>query len=290
MRIKVPATSANVGPGFDCLGIAFDIYNTFDVRLADRDILHHTETRFCNPDNLFLRAYHKACRKMEVESFVEADFNSDIPVSRGLGSSAALIVGGIVAANELNGRKLSEEDIFLLASEMEGHPDNAAPAFFGGLTACLKDGDTYLARNLSLHEDWRFTVLIPDFEVSTEEARGILPAVYPRADAASNGAHAILTCEALRTGDLSLLKAAAKDLIHEPYRRTLIHDFDIIRDIAEEDTDGVFLISGSGSTCLLISKRPLSEDAEDMIRDRKDPAWKVLAVKPAFQGCEVYEE
>lgn len=287
LRIKVPATSANLGPGFDCLGIAWNLCSTFLAEPAEQDCLEGVEERFAGPDNLFLKAFHRGCRAAGADMCVRAVFRCDIPVSRGLGSSAALIAGGLSAASALNGNALTKEQIFQLSSEMEGHPDNAAPAVFGGFTASLQDGTKYLTRKIPLAPCWHFTLFIPGFEVSTEAARHILPGSYPRTEAAGNAARAILTAEALRCGDMGLLRTAARDVLHEPYRAQLIQNYDDIRHMAEE-AGCVFLISGSGSTCLSISDRPLPEECAASVRRRF--GWQVITVSPMQEGTGIFYE
>jgi len=282
-KIETPASSANLGPGFDCLGLALDLYNTFTVQPADETKLIGVEDRFNNNDNLFLQAYRKGCAAFGKERPLEVTFTTRIPVSRGLGSSSSLITAGITAACLFNGKEVNKKEIFELAAEMEGHPDNAAPCVYGGLCASSDEGGSILCELLPLDENWKFYVLIPDFEVSTEKARGILPDVYPRAIAARNAAHAVLMVQALENGDVSLLRKAAVDYIHEPYRRTLIHGYDTIRALCTKQ-EGAFLISGSGSTCLFITKESLPQDVIENIANKKDPAWKCLLCQPAYEG------
>ena len=289
LKIKTPASSANLGPGFDCLGLSLDLYNTFAVETSDQDILDNVEERFNNSDNLFLRAYHYGMEKIGIADGIHAVFDCKIPVSRGLGSSAAMIVGGLTAASALHQDALSDNDIFQYASELEGHPDNAAPCFFGGLTASTKLSDRYLAHKLDLNEDWHFTVFIPDFEVSTEQARAILPDSYPRPVAAANGSFLLYMTEGLRTGSYALLQAGARDALHEPYRKQLISGFDEIKDITEKECRGVFLISGSGSTCLLISKMPLTMHAANQIHMLPNHHWQIKELHPA-NGTEIRGE
>jgi len=289
ITIKAPATSANLGPGFDCLGMSFDIYNTFEVERADSDSLENVEDRFNNADNLFLRAYHYGMQKIGMEDGIHAVFHCDIPVSRGLGSSAAMITAGLSAASALHDDALSENDIFQCASDLEGHPDNAAPCLFGGLTASMHYKDRYITHQLQLDEDWFYHVFIPDFEVSTEEARAILPASYPRAVAAANGSYLLYMSEALRTGSLTLLQAGARDAIHEPYRRKLIPGFDQLKELCEKECNGAFLISGSGSTCLLISKNPVNAHIKKEISSMPDHHWEIVEVHPSH-GTEIRGE
>ena len=263
--IKTPATSANVGPGFDCLGLALELNNVFQVELSDKDVLENVEERFNNQDNLFLKSYHKGCEKIGVKDHIHAIFQCNIPVSRGLGSSSSLIVGGLIAASVLHDRALSKQEVFQLAAEMEGHPDNVAPCIFGGLTASSVSEEGFQTVSLPVHLDWKFTVFIPDFEVSTEKARGILPQSYPRNEAAGNTAHAIMMLKGLSDGNDTLLRHGKKDSIHEPYRRTLLPFFSSLQNLFETDTDGILLISGSGATCIGISKKYLGEKAQQEI-------------------------
>ena len=285
--IKVPATSANLGPGFDCLGLALSPSDTFLIEPSDKDILDNVEERFNNRDNLFLQAYRRGCEALHIQDHIHAVFQCGIPVSRGLGSSAALIVAGLAAASVLHDSALSRDDIFELASEMEGHPDNAAPCMFGGLTACLKKDDgSYLFRKMKTAENLFFTALIPDVEESTEQARSILPKQYSKEDTAACISHGILMVEALNRGDLDLMKEASKDRIHEPYRSTLIPHYTDVRNICTAENN-VLLISGSGSTLLCIGLEPLSRDAENEIRKLPEN-WKIRKLRPAG-GAEVQE-
>lgn len=284
LTIKTPATSANLGPGFDSFGLALQIYNSFEVESSNELKIENVPQRYNNPHNLFYKAYQKGCQAIGVQDSIHVKFQTNIPVSRGLGSSASLICAGLFAANLLHDSPLSTQQLFQLASRMEGHPDNASPCIFGGLMSSLKEDNAFFTHKLSLYPDWKYTVFIPDFKVSTEQARKILPASYPRSVAASNGAHAALMIEALRTGDLSLLKKAAVDQIHEPYRKTLISEFDTLKSIVQPY--GAFLISGSGSTCILISKESLNEQTRSKISQLRHH-WNVIETKIAENGVEV---
>lgn len=284
ITIKTPATSANIGPGFDSFGLAVDLYNTFDVEVSNTDILENVEERFQNPDNLFLKAYHRGCKAIGIEDYVHAIFHTNIPVSRGLGSSSSLIVAGIYASNALHNNPLTIDEIFQLAASIEGHPDNVAPCIFGGMTISTKASKAYITHCLDIHPDWKYTLLIPDFETSTQEARKVLPLTYPRDVVVENIAHASLMIEALRQKDFPLLQIAAIDKIHEPYRKQLIHEFDAVQNII--DNEGVLFISGSGSTCLLISKDPLALEKKAKIHTLQHN-WNIIEVALAKKGTEV---
>jgi len=285
LRIKAPASSANLGPGFDCLGIGLNVYNTFEAELSATDLLENVEDRYNNADNLFLQAYRYGCEAIGVSDHVHVRFDCQIPSTRGMGSSAAFIAAGVTAASVLHNNALSREEIFQLITRMEGHPDNTAPCFYGGLCASLKASDgTWLTRKIPLHESWRFTLLVPDFEVSTREARRILPQSYSRADTSASLANAVMVTLALGSGDEGLLKEACNDVIHEPYRAALIDDFDFIRDTVSADTGGRLVISGSGPALLLISKRSLSKEACEKISGIKTHRWQIISAEAAQEG------
>ncbi len=283
IKLRVPATSANVGPGFDCLGLALPIYNEFEIEEANDTKLLNVEDRFNNEDNLFLQAFRNAGGKN-----IHATFHCNIPVSRGLGSSAALITAGIASAFLLKQNTISKEDFFQLASKMEGHPDNVAPCIFGGFTASQSDQNTYYMQQLPLDPSFQFTVLIPNVELSTEEARNILPAQYERKVAVSNTANAIHMVQALAHGDLKTFTRSAKDQYHEPYRSTLIPHYQVLKLICESDTEGTLLISGSGSTCLFVSQKQLSNNAKQQINNLPEN-WQIIETTLANHGIEVWE-
>ena len=253
IKYKVPATSANLGIGFDCLGIALSLYDYFEIEESDKFILDG----FISNDiknNLFIEAYKKACRyKKDKVVPLKVKLKADVPISRGLGSSSCMIVGGIYAYNILHNNCLSKKEMLELATAIEGHPDNVAPCIYGGL--CISsDNKTTL---LKVSNKWHFGIWIPPYEVKTSEARKVLPTSYSREDIVSNIANAIKGIKALETFDLDNISSLNKDKIHEPYRKTLIKDFKKYEKLAYQNGAKAFLISGSGSTCLSISDKDL---------------------------------
>lgn len=287
LKIKTPASTSNLGPGFDCLGLALDLYNSFDVDLSETDELIGVDEAFNNENNLFLKAYHLGMKQIGLDDHVRVSFHTAVPVSRGLGSSSTLIVGGLLAASALHNDALDKDHIFQLAAMMEGHPDNAAPCVYGGFCASFKDEEgNFFTRTLTFSEDFKITLFIPDFEVETANARRILPDVYPRKIAVANASKAILTVKALVDGDLELLKKCAKDELHEPYRRTLISEYDEVKKLFIKDTDGVFLISGSGSTCIGISRDYFEESSALSALKHH---WQVKEVSFTNKGAMAYE-
>lgn len=256
IKYKVPATSANLGIGFDCLGIALSLYDYFEIEESDKFILEG----FINnnvKNNLFVEAYKKTCRyKKDKVVPLRVKLKADVPISRGLGSSSCMIVGGIYAYSVLHNDCLTKEEMLKLATNIEGHPDNVAPCIYGGL--CVSsDNKTTL---LKVSNKWHFGVWIPPYEVKTSEARKVLPTSYSREDAVSNIANAIKGIKALETFDLDNIVSLSKDKIHEPYRKPLIKDFTKYEKLAYQSGAKAFLISGSGSTCLSISDKDLTID------------------------------
>ncbi len=286
MKIKTPATSANVGVGFDSFGMALGLYNTFTIEQSDQDILEHVEERFNHENNLFLKAYHYGCDAIGVKDYIKVSFDTNIPVSRGLGSSASLICAGLYSASVLHHDALSKEEIFQLASIMEGHPDNVAPCIFGGMTVSSKVQDTFITKKIDISSSWKYTLFIPDFEVSTEKARGILPEHYSLSAASGNIANAIYMIKGLEEGDISLLQYGELDQIHEPYRKKLLPFFDELRKEFKKETGGILLISGSGSTCIGMSQKEVSDDFM-----KKISYCDILKVDLCEKGMEIdYEE
>ena len=258
IKFKVPATSANVGPGFDCFGLAYSFYNEYKIEKSDHMLIEGCDPAHTTKDNIFNVAFNATMKKLKKKGSYHVYYKPSIPASRGLGSSASVIVAGCKTANLLYGgiKKLSDDEIFQIASKIEGHPDNVAPAIFGGLTASTKLIDrTFYHKKFKVSKKLHFTVLIPDFKTSTEMARKLLPKSYKKEEAVAMLSHSVLMIEALQSGDFNLLKTVCKDYIHEPYRKKLIKDYNYIKRTVEEKGNAVLLISGSGPTLLVISKK-----------------------------------
>ncbi|MBR2577428.1 MAG: homoserine kinase [Erysipelotrichaceae bacterium] len=254
LRFKVPATSANLGIGFDCLGVAFDLYDRFEVEKADRWQFNGFLDEYANVNNLFVKAYKKACAyKKDKVIPLKVTLKAEVPSSRGLGSSSCLIIGGIYAYSALNGSCLSKEEMLMIATSIEGHPDNAAPAIYGGL--CVANKDRIV--KLKVSDKWHFGLWIPDYEVKTSEARKVLKDEIERKDAVSNISASLIAVDALTHFNKENIPLIMNDTIHEPYRRKLIKNFSRLKKEAMSKGALAFIISGSGSTCLSISDRPL---------------------------------
>lgn len=253
VTVRVPATSANIGPGFDTLGCAFALYNVFTFEESERTEILGCPAAYAGEDNLALVAFRAACRRAGKEAPpVRITIETNVPVSRGLGSSATLLVGGAAGANLLLSLGFTREDILAVATEIEGHPDNVAPAVYGGFTAALMADSKPVATPLAVHPSLRFCAFIPDFPTDTHAARAVLPKEITFADAVFNGSHLTVLLAALSRGDTALLSLALRDRLHEPYRRALIHNFAEVEAAARAAGAHAFFISGSGSTCMAI--------------------------------------
>ncbi|HEY4001757.1 MAG TPA: homoserine kinase, partial [Candidatus Xenobia bacterium] len=250
--IHVPATTANLGPGFDCLGLALKLYNEVTVEVGGSGWTMEGEGAAELPEgseNLFWRAYHQVLREngATVPSLRVRQVNR-IPLGRGLGSSASAIVAGIVAAQEVLGGTLSPAAMVNIATRLEGHPDNVAPALLGGLILCSSGPDGVRTTSLPVPFELQVAVASPDVRVSTEEARRILPGSYPLADVTFTVSRACMLVSALLQKDLDALAEAVEDRIHTPWRQTLIPGYEAVRQAARQAGALGCFISGSGPT------------------------------------------
>lgn len=267
IKIKVPATSANLGSGFDALGLAINRYNTFTFRSGfgstDEDSLVHL-------------AYNKVFERLGQDPEpVEIVIQSDIPMARGLGSSAACIVGGVMGANESLGCPLTKEELLKIATEIESHPDNIAPALYGGMVvSVMEDGEVYFSK-VPVKNEYNYIVLVPDFHLSTKKAREALPKVIPYSDGVFNVGRATLLLAALTTGQDELIKIGLKDKLHQPYRGDLIPGFSHITEtLGEFGILGCYL-SGAGPSIMCIVKKEDKETQQkiNQFMQEKYPSW-----------------
>ena len=289
VTIRVPATTANLGPGFDAFGCALSLYTdvTFEETESGLEITGCPE-EFTGPDNLVYTSYCAALATMSEElRGVKIHIDANIPICRGLGSSAALLVAGAMGANVLRGNKLSTQGLLNITNAMEGHPDNLAPAFLGGLTASMVDNGLPVCVNFPLHPDWQFLALVPDFNLSTAKARAVLPQQVSRADAIYNVSHGALVLKALELGDEKLLRTAMQDRLHQNYRKHLITDYEKIEALVRTTGAG-FCLSGAGPTLLCITQDPrLEEKLAKKLDSITEAKWEMIPLHIEFQGARV---
>jgi len=289
VTIRVPATTANLGPGFDAFGCALGLYTDVTFEETDQGLeITGCDEAYTGPDNLAYTSYCAVLNSLSEEvRGVKIHIDAHIPICRGLGSSAALLVAGAMGANVLRGNKLSTQGLLNITNAMEGHPDNLAPAFYGGLTASMVDGGLPVCVSFPLHPGWEFLALVPEFDLPTSLARSVLPDQVSRADAIYNVSHGALVLKALELGDEKLLRTALQDKLHQNYRKKLIPDYEKIEALVRTTGAG-FCLSGAGPTLLCITRNPgLEEKLAKKLDSITQHKWQMLPLHVEFQGAQV---
>jgi len=289
VTVRIPATTANIGPGFDSFGCALALYNTLSFEETPGGLVFEgCDEAYRTADNLAVVAYRAVMDALGLPMpGLRVGIQADIPICRGLGSSAALIAGGAAAANTLHGGTLSLLDLLGICNAIEGHPDNLAPALLGGMTASMVVDGRAWAESYRVHPRLRFTALIPDFELSTHLAREALPKKVPFADAVFNISHAGVLLKALENGDEDVIRLALDDRLHQPYRGKLIPGYLPVRALALECGCTAFCISGAGPTLLCLSFDDAWE-APFRAQIGKIPGhWRMLSLAVDHQGAQI---
>ena len=278
IRLKIPATTANLGSGFDTLGMALNLYNIFTVK----EILPEGEytSEICGEGvdiltdarkNMLVTSYIKACEEWSVspKGFAFESCNA-VPLNRGLGSSSTAVVAGVMIADILSDVKHDEAELLRVMTKIEGHPDNVVPCFTGGMTVSCWDGEALrYVRLPALPEDLNVIAVVPDFEVRTEEARRILPESVPFRDAVFNVSHASILCAAWAMGRWDLLRVGMQDRLHQAHRAKLFPGETgekFFSEIANHPDCVATAISGSGPTMIAIVHGPAAKLSEAMCR------------------------
>lgn len=252
-RVKVPATSANVGPGFDTMGIALTLYNIFDVEEIKSGLeFVGFESRYSNSTNLVYKSMKHVFKRV---SYCEKGYRitlikQEIPLTRGLGSSSSCIVAGILVANKIAKSNLTLNEIIDIANDIEGHPDNIAPAILGGFVVSVVEKSKVYYNRVELDRNLTFFAGVPNFELKTETARELLPAKYESNDVIYNISRAGLTVSAFFSKNYDILSIACNDKIHEPYRKKIIKDYDKIKYIFNKNNILCDFLSGAGPTIM----------------------------------------
>ncbi|MCC3471977.1 MULTISPECIES: homoserine kinase [unclassified Microcoleus] len=328
VTVSVPATTANLGPGFDCIGAALSLYNSFQFSLLEPPATEKLQITVTGAEaakvktddsNLAYQAFVKLYEYLrQSPPPVAIHIDMQVPLARGLGSSATAIVGGLVGANCLAGKPLSQVDVMQLAIELEGHPDNVVPALLGGCRLAASNtppqpplskgglreqlplseaglrespplskggqgGGFWQICDIPWHPDLVPVVAIPDFELSTAEARRVLPTNYSRADAIFNAAHLGLLVRALATGDRNWLRCALQDKIHQPYRRSLIQGYEAVQEAAMNAGACGMVISGAGPTLLALTD---VTNVDAVVREMA-AAWMEFGVKADVRAISI---
>ena len=292
-EVRVPATTANLGPGFDCLGMALDVWNTVRLETGGTGVTVSGEgdgSLSLGRDNLVYQAAESLFRAIgKPVPRLSLTCENAVPLGRGLGSSSAAAVGGLVAANALCESPLSDDEVLALAVEIEGHPDNVTPALLGGCRIVVADGDELVTAPVPLARDLYAVLFVPAQQMPTQQARGLLSSTVSRADAVFNMGRAALLVNALSTGDISLLRTATQDRLHQPARGVLFPAMArIIRAALDAGAAGAFL-SGAGSTILALTEdreMTVGYEMADMA-DKAGVPGEVKVTKVSPQGAHV---
>lgn len=302
VRVNVPASTANMGPGFDTIGMAFQLYSSVEMAVAET-----TAIELIGPDMQGLPA-DKSNLLYEVAAglFREAGQSapelyiraaSDAPLTRGLGSSAAAIAGALVAANHLLGEPYTRDELFRMGTLLEGHPDNIGASLFGGVVVATMPEEKHQAIpyvRLDPPDELKTLAIIPDFPLSTEKARNVLPQMYSKQDVIYNVGHSSLLVAALAQGRLDLLSQAMKDRMHQPYRAELVPGLsEILEGAAESGALGATL-SGAGPTILCFYQT--EEDLHNLsgfiesVMSKHGVSYRAMQLKPDKHGAQVVFE
>ncbi len=289
--VRVPATIANLGCGFDCFGLALPIYNTVSIQETvlpgsgieiniynENDNEENIANIPTDKNNIVYQAIELLYNFIgQSPAELKIDISTQIPVARGLGSSASVVVGGLMAANELLGRPADKAVITSIATEIEGHPDNVIPAVYGGVNlSSWEDDGSVVHSQLPWHNDWKITVCIPDYELATDISRSVLPENVQLKDAIFNLRRTAMFVSALYSKDEELLKLSLKDRLHQPYRTKLVPGLNSIMKNLKH-TDGVFgsALSGAGPSIVVFSKK----ESLDEIKEIVTKTWEDINVK-----------
>lgn len=299
-RVRVPASTANLGPGFDTLGMALSLYAWIELKEAEQTAFHLYGGEMNGVPQDKTNLTYKVAQMVFQEAGVavpELDISmySDIPLTRGLGSSASAIVGALVAANTMIGSPLPASKLFDMATAIEKHPDNVGASLFGGIITAVWDGEH--AKHIRIEPDANLEaiVVIPEFQLTTSKAREVLPAQVSLKDAVYNVSHASMLVAALASGRTELIAEAMRDRLHQPYRAELVPGMtEILENAHHHGALGVAL-SGAGPTLLALSDRRENRKAElerylTETMSKQDIQASVLKLRPESEGVKVYTE
>lgn len=279
---RVPGSTSNLGAGFDCVGVAVNLWLTGSATAAGHThVVRRSGTLaqldHAAADDLVVQGFTAACecRDREVPAGISFDVDSAIPIARGLGSSAAAIVAGVVLANDLLGLALGQREIIDVAADLDGHPDNVAPSVIGGAVLCVHTTRrNYEVAPLDVHPSIRMVFAIPDFEFRTSIARAVLPATLPFATAVDAAARAAALVTGLRRASEQLLRAGLADVLHVPFRRDRVKGYDAVTRAACEAGAVGATLSGSGSAVVAV----MIDGDSNAVATAMTDAWREVGV------------
>jgi homoserine kinase len=286
-QVRVPATIANLGPGFDALGLAVSLHLTASARLEEHDsFTYNGDSNAFGADNLMHQGWREAHRALGmIAPSVQISCENPIPLARGLGSSSAALVAGAALADAVQGGRLGREGVLRVCAELEGHPDNVAPAVLGGFTASVMGEHGFLNASFALPDDVQVLVAVPDFELKTAEARAALPDAYSRADMVFNLSRSALWVAAVASGNLSWLREACRDRLHQPYRAAFVPGLERAIEAALDCGALAAFLSGAGPSLGALVTPDTREAVEASL---KSFSSQILRLRPSA-GYEILE-
>jgi homoserine kinase len=296
VTVQVPATTANLGPAFDAMGMALDIWNWLKMEVSSEARVE-VEGQGAGElptgrGNVVYSAAMRLFREVGLEEpSLKISCRNKIPLKRGMGSSSAAIVGGLVGANGLLGNPLPQEQILALAVEIEGHPDNVTPALLGGAQIVVQDGNRLLTSPVRVAPDLKVVLYVPNGTISTSDARKVLPKQVSRQDAIFNVGRAALLVNALASDRPQDLRAATEDRLHQPYREHLFPAMRvIIREALASGALGAF-VSGSGPTVLALARGRAMSIAYEMAEGARkaNAPGETIITRPTGKGAHIVE-
>lgn len=294
IKVTVPATSANVGAGFDSLGLAVSMYNTATFEESDHLEITSSDGTLVprGPSNLIYRSVKTVFDQVDRPlKGIKITQTNPIPMARGLGSSSACIIAGLLGGNAILGNPLTQRQLLTLATAIEGHPDNVAPAFLGGFVASAYDEGQVYSVKKNISDQLAFAAFIPNFRLLTEKARAALPQQVPYKDAVYNLSRAALATAAFCDGEYELLRVATKDALHQQYRLPLIPGGEEIFELAQELGAYAVYISGAGPTIMAVVHRDnedfFAQAEELMMHDDKMRAFSLRRLLADNRGAVV---
>ncbi len=301
VSVKVPATTANLGPGFDCFGLALPVYNTISIEeLVDpnediqinvfSDEFDITEFHIpTDKSNIVYKAVDLLFAYVgQIPQSMRINIYSDIPLASGFGSSASVIAGGLIATNKLLGSPADIDTLISIGTEIEGHPDNLAPAILGGFVLSSQESDgSVTTRKLPWPSDWKITMCHPDFELPTSISRSVLPEMVSLKDAAYNARRTAMMIDAILNKDEDLFKLAIQDKLHQPYRTKLVPGLDeIINHLKHKENVLGTALSGAGPSIVVITKDANTDEIRSIVKD----IWESYSVNVTTKTVSVETE
>lgn len=292
IKVRVPATSANMGPGFDSLGIGLTLYNEFGFKEIESGLkFNGIREEFCNEENIIYKAMKHCFDKAgyKIKGLEISELTQDVPISRGLGSSSTCIVGGLVGANVILGNKFSEDELLDMAVEIEGHPDNVAPALLGGMVVAISEENKTFYDRINIKGGIKFIAVVPNFRLSTEKARSVLPKEITLKDGVYNVSRAALMVASFTSGKYELIKYACKDAFHQNYRSKLIPGFEKVYNKSYEMGALGCYLSGAGPTIMVLidEKDERFGNKLKQFLNEENLEWDILELSLDSEGATI---